>query len=85
MTEPNVNLEAKVASLRKEVERLYTVLDSTNAEMESRIQEDVRSEKRRFFSRLNSDQYGRILDLLLDTQKMLRSPECRSLDRKSVV
>lgn len=65
--------DIQIADLEREISRLQRVNAMLQSSFDERLEEEKQAAYRHFFSRLNSDNYGHILDLLLESNKELRA------------
>lgn len=63
----------QISDLEREISRLQRVESNLRNTFDERLEEEKTATLRHFFSRLNSDRYGHILDLLAKSNQELRA------------
>lgn len=66
-------MDNQIADLEREISRLQRVNTLLTNSFDERLEEEKQAAYRHFFSRLNSDRYGHILDLLSESSRELRA------------
>lgn len=66
-------MDNQIANLEREIARLQRVESNLRNTFDERLEEEKTATLRHFFSRLNSDRYGHILDLLDESSRELRA------------